>query len=212
MWMRKHPTQPKKAPANKVPATKPRAAQRSSKPKPPPKSLPQPLQQDGGGFLTLLLNRISWDCLNGLQQRKHAAGRPVHILSRGQLLASILFHFTVTWAGTFGEHLFWLLGISVSEGTLSERRQALPFGVFEELLKRVLRPLAKPSAEGFYRGLRLVAIDGVRYSMPNTAQVNAQCPKVRNCTGGRNPFAKLQCAVLVELLMHNPLAACLGWK
>jgi Transposase DDE domain len=212
MRMRKHPTRRKKAPAKKVRPTKSRTAQRSSKPKRPPKSLPQPVQQDGGGFLTLLLKRINWASLNGLQQRKHAAGRPAHTLSRGQLLAAILFHYTVTWAGTLGEHLFWLLGITVSESTLSERRQALPFVVFEELLKRVLRPLAKPSAEAFFRGLRLIAIDGVRYSMPNTAQVNAQCPKVRNCTGGRNPFPKLQCAVLVELLMHNPLAACLGWK
>jgi len=99
----------------------------------------------------------------------------------------------------------------MSESNLSERRQAVPFTVFEELLRRVLRPLSQVSQSAFYRDLRLVAIDGVSFSLPNTEQVNRKCRKVRNKTGGRNPFAKLQCAVLVELVMHNPLAARLGW-
>lgn len=207
--MRKHPKRSTTRSFRKSPPAQARV-RRSSKQRRPP-SAPKELKHDGGGFLTLLLKRIDWPQLDALQHRKHAAGRPVQTLSRGRLLAAILFHYTVTWAGTLGEHLFWLLGMEVSESNLSERRQALPFVVFEELLKRVLRPLAKVSAEGFYHGLRLVAIDGVRFSMPNTAQVKAQCPKVRNCTGGRNPFAKLQCAALVELVMHNPLAARLGW-
>lgn len=208
--MRKHLT-PRNKTSNKQSHSKARPVRTSSKRELPPKPAAE-LNQDGGGFLTLLLKRIRWSELNGLQQRKHAAGRPVQVLSRGQLLAAILFHYTVTWAGTLGEHLFWLLNISVSESNLSERRQALPFLVFEELLKRVLRPLPQASAEAFFHSLRLVAIDGLRYSMPNTAQVNEQCEKVRNRTGGRNPFAKLQCAVLVELMMHNPLAARLGWR
>jgi hypothetical protein len=29
---------------------------------------------------------------------------------------------------------------------------------------------------------------------------------------GKAAFAKLQCAALVELVMHNPLAARLGWS
>lgn len=209
--MRKHPTSPTNALRRKSGCTKTRAVQRSRKRNVRP-GPPEELQQDGGGFLSLLRKRIHWTDLNGLQHRKHAAGRPAYTLNRGQLLAAILFHYTVTWAGTLGEHLFWLLGIQMSESSLSERRQALPFIVFEELLQRVLRPLAKVSPEAFYHGLRLVAIDGVRYSMPNTTQVNEHCKKVRNRTGGRNPFAKLQCAVLVELVMHNPLAARLGWR
>jgi hypothetical protein len=168
--------------------------------------------QDDGGFLSLLLQRLSWAELNGLQQRKHAAGRPVLTLSRGQLLAAILFHYTVTWAGTLGEHLFWLLGIKMSESNLSERRQALPCVVFQELLQRILRPLAQPSTQAFYGDWRLVALDGVSFSMPNTAQVNERCQKARHRAKGRNPFAKLQCAVLLELVCHNPLGACLGWK
>ena len=104
----------------------------------------------------------------------------------------------------------WLLGITMSESNLSERRQVLPSVVFEELLQRVLRPLTKPSAQAFYLNLLLVAVDGVSFSLPNTEQVKNRCKKGGN-KKGRNPFAKLQCSALVELTMHNPLAACLGW-
>jgi hypothetical protein len=166
---------------------------------------------DCGGFITLLLKRIPWIELEKLNARKHKAGRPAHDLSRGQLLAAILFHYTVTWAGTFAEHLFLLMGIKMSDSTLSERRQALPFIVFEELLRRLLCPLNLPSAQAFYKGWRLVAIDGVSFSLPNTQQVNQQCTKGGN-QKGRAAFAKIQCSVLVELVMHNPLAARLGWN
>jgi hypothetical protein len=154
---------------------------------------------------------MGWRELEGLQARKHKAGRPAHELSRSQLLAAILFHYTVTWAGTLSEHLFWLMGIQMDDGTLSERRQALPFIVFDELLRRLLCPLNSASAQGFYRGWRLVAIDGVGFSMANTEQVNRQCRKGGN-QKGKAAFAKLQCAVLLELIMHNPLAARLSWR
>jgi hypothetical protein len=164
---------------------------------------------DHGGFMTLLLQRIGWKELEGLSQRKNGAGRPAHELSRGQLLSALLFHYTVSWAGSFGEHLFLLLGIKMAESSLSERRQALPFEVFVELLQRVLRPIVKPVAAARYRRWTLAAIDGVTFSLANTKQVNKKCPKGGN-QRGRAAFAKLQCAALVELVMHNPLAACLG--
>jgi hypothetical protein len=163
---------------------------------------------DAGGFVSLLLRRLSWPEFNSLRQRTHPAGRPTHKLSRAQLLVGLLFHYTVTWAGTFAEHLL-LLGMVIADSTLSERRQALPFAVFEELLQRLLRPLPQVSAAAFYRGLRLVAVDGVEFSLPNTEAVNKRCCKGGN-QRGRAAFAKLRCAALVELVMHNPLAARLG--
>jgi hypothetical protein len=182
---------------------------RCCKPSAPAETLKH-LSEDGGGFLSLLLGRIDWVRLNSLQQRKHAAGRPEQRLARGQLLAAILFHYTVTWAGTLGEHLFWLVGIRMSESNLSERRQALPFSVFEELLRRLLRPLSKPSPQAFYKGLRLSAIDGVGFSLANSAAVKERGHKGRN-QKGRHTFARLQCAALVELISHNPLAARVSW-
>ena len=159
--------------------------------------------------MALLEQLISWDELCGLTARKNGGGRPAHKLSRGQLLAAILFHYTVRSAGTLAEHLSLLLGIKMSDGTLCERRQALPAPVFTELLQRVLRPLERISPEGWHCGLRLVAIDGVEFSVANTPSVNQQLGKRKN-KRGPFAFAKLRCAVLVELLMHNPLAATLG--
>jgi hypothetical protein len=167
------------------------------------------MQGDGGGFLSLLLRRIGWEELDGLKQRKHGAGRPVRVLSRGQLLAAVLFHYTVGWAGTLGEHLFCLLGIAMAESTLSERRQVLPFEVFSELLRRVLRPIGSSDQQGFFKRWRLAALDGVRFSLPNTPPVKARCKKHGN-QKGRTAFAKLQCAALVELQWHNPLAAAVA--
>lgn len=168
-----------------------------------------PAAQDSGGFLSLLLERIGWDQLNGLNQRKHGAGRPTHVLERGQLLAALVFHYTVSWTGSLAEHLFCLLGIQMAESTLSERRQALPFEVFAQLLRRVLVPIAQAGPQAFFGRWRLAAIDGVTFSLANTESVKKQCKKAGN-QKGRAAFAKQQCAVLVELMMHNPLAALIG--
>ena len=102
-----------------------------------------------------------------------------------------------------------MTGISMAESSLSQRRQALPQTVFQELLSLILRPIAQVAEAAFYKGLRLVAIDGVAYSVGNHAPVNKRLAKSKN-QKGKGGFAKLRCAVLVELLMHNPLAARLG--
>src|SRR5271154_1845322 len=164
---------------------------------------------DSGGFLSLLLQRISWEELATLTQRKHQAGRRPHRLTRGQLLVGLVFHYTVGWAGTLSEHLFCCLGLQLAESTLSERRQALPFAVFADLLRRVLRPISEAGPPAFFRRWRLVALDGVVFSLANTRQVKRRCKKGGN-QHGRAAFAKLQCAALVELALHNPLAALIG--
>jgi hypothetical protein len=156
-----------------------------------------------------MLERIGWEDLNGLNQRKHGAGRPARRLNRGQLLLAVVFHYTVSWAGSLGQHLFCLWGTEMAESTLSERRQALPFEVFSELLRRVLRPISEASSAAFFGPWRLVAIDGVSFSLPNTEAVKRRCKKGGN-QKGRAAFAKLQCAALVELALHNPLAALVG--
>jgi hypothetical protein len=161
------------------------------------------------GFLNLLLERISWNELDGLDQRKNAAGRRPRQVTRGQLLAAVLFHGAVSLMGTMGEHLFELLKIRMAESTLSERRQALPLEVFKELLGRILRPIQHPDESANYKGMRLVAIDGVSFSVPNTAQLEGKLPRGGNHRS-EAAFAKLQCGVLLELVTHNPLAARLG--
>ena len=82
--MRIHPKSRRRS-QRKSTRPKTKAVQRPQKPPPSEETL-QELHQDGGGFLSLLLARIGWKDLNSLQQRKHAAGRPVKDLSRGPAL------------------------------------------------------------------------------------------------------------------------------
>ena len=205
MRMRKHPKKHRRISFNKArakPRTKPaRSRSELARPRVPP--------TDDGGFLSLFLQRIGWEELATLNQRKHEAGRPTHRLSRGQLLIGLVFHYTVGWAGTLGEHLFCFLGIQMAESTLSERRQALPFEVFADLLRRVLRPIAEAGPQALFGQWRLVALDGIVFSLAKTRQVNRRYKKGGN-QNGRAAFAKLQCAALVELALHNPLAALVG--
>jgi hypothetical protein len=176
------------------------------------RALPVEQAEDCRGFLTLLWERINQSELEGLNQRNHPAGRPTYVLPRWQLVVGVLFRYTLNLAGTLGQHLWILFSIDMAESSLSERRQALPFEVFDELLKRVLRPIEKMKNKGqaYYRGWRLVAIDGVGFSLPNNESIQrSSCRKGGN-QHGQAGFAKLNCAVLLELVMHNPLAASLG--
>jgi hypothetical protein len=159
--------------------------------------------------MDLLLQRISWEDLDQLNRRRTKVGAPCRKLTAGQLLAALLFHYTVSSAGSLSQHLSLLLGIQMAESSLSERRQVLPFKIFEELMRRLLRPVSNPMAQSFFKGWLMVGIDGVSFSLPNTDPVNSKCRKGANQKGVA-AFAKLQCTALVELVMHNPLAARVG--
>ncbi len=85
---------------------------------------------------------------------------------------------------------------SCSEGGLkdsacADRRARLPWQVFAELMVRALRPLAelKRQPETFYRGWRLVALDGTQFSLSNTPANNAARRKAKS-RRGRSAFAK----------------------
>ena len=66
---------------------------------------------------------------------------------------------------------------------------------------------AQPHA--FWRGWRLVALDGARFSLTHTPQVRATTRKAKT-RRGRAAFAKITTGVLLELGLHNPLAAAIG--
>ena len=59
---------------------------------------------------------------------------------------------------------------TLAESSLSERRTRLPWEVFSELMRRGLRALAHQAThpEAFWRGWRLVALDGTQFSLTNT--------------------------------------------
>ena len=114
-------------------------------------------------------------------------------------------------AGTLAEHFAQLFEDPLSDSSLSERRTRLPWEVFTELMRLGLRPLAQVAVhpEAFWRGWRLVALDGTQFSLTNTPQVKATTRKAKT-RRGRAAFAKITAGVLLELGLHNPLAAAIG--
>lgn len=94
---------------------------------------------------------------------------------------------------------------------MSERRQNLPWKVFETIMEEALAPIAqeKKHPGAFYRGWRLVAIDGTNFSVTNTPQILSALSKAAS-RRMKAAFAKIGAALLVEVGTHNPLAAEIG--
>ena len=60
------------------------------------------------------------------------------------LLPALIFH-VMQDVGTLAEHFFELTGQSLANSSWANRRQRLPWDVFDALLRRLLRPLAVPA-------------------------------------------------------------------
>jgi len=128
------------------------------------------------------------------------------------LLQGLIFHF-FNGHGYLSEHLRQLFGLSYSDSAASERRQVLPWEVFARLMRVMLRPLAekKKHAAAFYRRWRLLAMDGTQFSLSNSPAIKQTAPKSKS-RRMRAAFAKLSTVVLLELGLHNPVAAGIGRK
>lgn len=125
------------------------------------------------------------------------------------LLPALTFH-VMQNAGTLAEHFSHLFDASLADSSWADRRARVPWTIFAELLQRVLRPKAtRRDGEAFWRGWRVVALDGTQFSVTNTPQIAATATKART-RRGRAAFAKLWTAVLLEVGLHNPLAAAIG--
>ena len=127
-----------------------------------------------------------------------------------QLLPALTWH-VMQDTGTLAEHVFQLFREPLANSSWSDRRLRLPWEIFAELMRRALRPRAttRQHREAFWRRWRLVALDGTQFSLINTPQVTATLKKART-RRGRAAFAKITTAVLLELGLHNPLAAAVG--
>lgn len=108
------------------------------------------------------------------------------------------------------QHFFQLFNYGFADSSLSDRRARLPWEVFTDVMRRALRPRATGRHKGaFWRHWRLVALDGTQFSVTNTPQVKQQMTKAKS-RRGRAAFAKLWTVVLLEIGLHNPLAASVG--
>jgi DDE family transposase len=128
-----------------------------------------------------------------------------------KVLPALVFH-VMNAAGTLAEHFTQLFeDDSLADSSLSERRSRLPWEVFAQLMRLGLRTLAQAAThpEAFWRGWRLVALDGTQFSLTNTPQIKATARKAKS-RRGRAAFVKITTGVLLELGLHNPLAAAIG--
>ena len=140
------------------------------------------------------------------------AGRPK--LNHFDWLMALVYH-AVAGAGTFAHHVLMLTGVTLSDAALSLRKASFGWELLASLLPDVLRPLADPALhpDCFHKGLRLAAIDGVRFNLRNTEAINAKTRKAHSGKGGTPcAYAHLLCSVLVELGTHCPLAVSLSWQ
>jgi hypothetical protein len=131
-------------------------------------------------------------------------------LSAHELIMGLVFH-CLQGCGTLAENLRMLTGKRVAQSSLSERRQNMPWDIFITVMKAALRPKAdeKKHPQAFYKGWRLVAVDGTQFSVSNTPQILASLTKAAS-RRMKAAFAKLGLVLLVELGVHNPLAAAIG--
>lgn len=125
------------------------------------------------------------------------------------LLPALTFH-VLSGAGTLSEHFAQLFDAPLADSSWADRRARLPWEIFADLMQRVLRPQAtRRQPDAFWRGWRVVALDGTQFSLTNTPQIVDSLPKART-RRGRAAFAKITTCVLLELGVHNPLAAAIG--
>ena len=140
-----------------------------------------------------------------------AKRRPPKIAAE-ELIMGLVFH-VLAGAGTLAEHVRELTGKTITDGALSQRRSDLPWVFFEMILNSALTPKAQPRQhpDAFYDGLRLCGLDGSRFSVANTPQVKESMTKAKT-RRLKAAFAKVGVTVLVELGLHNPIAAAVGPK
>jgi hypothetical protein len=163
-----------------------------------------------GSFKTLFNQLLTWSFIYGLLRRCGIRRRRPPVITPVELIQSLVFH-VVAEAGTLAQHVKQLTGKVITDGALSQRRALLPLEVFDQLMGAALKPkaTAQQHPDAFYNGLRLCTIDGSTFSVTNTPQVKKRMRKAKS-RRGRAAFPKVGVAVMVELGLHNPLAAALG--
>jgi hypothetical protein len=127
-----------------------------------------------------------------------------------ELIDGMVYH-AVQETGTLAKHVEELTGKTITDGALSQRRQALPWTVFEQIMDEALRPKADPKQhpDAFYKGLRLCGLDGSRASVANTPQTKASMAKAAS-RRLKAAFGKVSLVTVVELGIRNPIAAAIG--
>lgn len=108
--------------------------------------------------------------------------------------------------------LAWAAGapqpLRVAKSSISALRSKIGPQPLAELIERCCHPLAEPAIhpQAFYQGLRLVAMDGSNFELPDEPDNIAQFGYPGSRTGQAG-YPQAQCAVLIECATHAILAA-----
>lgn len=102
-------------------------------------------------------------------------------------------------------------GHSIAKSSISALRSKIGFEPLQDLMDKHCVPLADPRAhpEAFFAGLRVVAMDGSNFELPDEA-ANVQAFGYPGSRTGHAGYPQAQCAVLVECATHAILGACIG--
>lgn len=140
------------------------------------------------------------------------AGKPK--LSSWQWIMARVYH-EFARIGSFSASVKEITDVTISDAALSQRAASIGWEMIDRILPEVLRPLADEQRhpEAFHHGYRILAMDGFRFNLRNTPAINEAAVKTRCSKGSGEPaFAQLLGAALVEIGLHQPLAAAFGWQ
>ncbi len=100
---------------------------------------------------------------------------------------------------------------TVAKSSISAARRKVGYAPLQALAQKACVALASPKEQphAFYAGLRLVAMDGSNFEIPDEA-ANADEFGRPDSRTGRAAYPQAQCAVLVECATHAILGANLG--
>jgi hypothetical protein len=168
--------------------------------------------QSEADFMSLFNQLISpSDCRKlAKAYRRTAAGAPPK-LKDADLIAGLVFHVCQD-AGVLSEHVRQLTGKRFSDSSLSERRQTMNWPLWIAMVSHACgRPLAEKTQHpgAFYKGWRLIGMDGSNWNVANTPPIKKQARKTKSRRHAA-AFHRLGGTVLYELGLHNPIAARFG--
>lgn len=128
-------------------------------------------------------------------------------LSVAELLMVLTAH-ALAPSGNLAMHAHGLSRKRVSGAALSKRRRRLPWQIFEWMMDLILGVQADPRKHpsAFWKGYRLMGVDGTMFSAKNTSGILSRIAKAASRRMG-SAFAKLRVVMLVELGTHHPVAA-----
>lgn len=176
----------------------------------PPSAVVAISQDQSFDLVSRILQCLNWDESELETRDVECHQGPRRKILTWQIIVGLVAH-ALPFAGRFSQCLRHFFGMTLSDSALSQRRQQLGPDLFLLIMRETLRPLADAQLHPgcFFGALRLLGIDGTRWSVGNTPQHRARITKARTRRGSA-AFAKISMSALVELGTHAPLHATLG--